>query len=99
MKRILTFVFGTYEKLHEIGEMDSDVEYVCVTDNENLKSNTFTRDGYNFGGWNTKSDGTGTSYQPGATYSGNTSVTLYAIWKFVISNVSMKAVQLKLVPP
>ena len=38
---ILTFVFGTYEKLHEIGEIDSDVEYVCVTDNENLKSNTW----------------------------------------------------------
>jgi hypothetical protein len=38
---ILTFVFGEYEKLHEIGEMDSEVEYICVTDNENLKSDTW----------------------------------------------------------
>lgn len=38
---VLTFVFGTYEKLHEIGEMDSEVEYICVTDNENLKSDTW----------------------------------------------------------
>lgn len=38
---ILTFVFGVYEKLHEIGEMDSEVEYICVTDNENLKSDTW----------------------------------------------------------
>lgn len=38
---VLTFVFGEYECLREIGEIDSDVEYICVTDNENLKSNTW----------------------------------------------------------
>ncbi len=38
---ILTFVFGEYEKLHEIEGMDSEVEYVCVTDNENLQSDTW----------------------------------------------------------
>ena len=33
-----------------------------------------------FSHWNTKADGTGTTYKAGATYSANTSVTLYAIW-------------------
>ena len=31
--------------------------------------------------WNTKPDGTGTSYQPGAKYSQNTALTLYAQWQ------------------
>lgn len=39
---VLTFVFGTYEKLHEVkAEIEPDVEYICVTDNENLKSDTW----------------------------------------------------------
>lgn len=39
---VLTFVFGTYEKLRDVNcEIESDVEYVCVTDNENLKSDTW----------------------------------------------------------
>lgn len=40
-----------------------------------------TRDGYKFVEWNTKSDGSGTSYAPGATYTSNAALTLYAIWK------------------
>ena len=38
---IITFVFGTYECLREIDEIDNEVEYVCVTDNKDLKSNTW----------------------------------------------------------
>ena len=34
-----------------------------------------------FKGWNTKSDGSGTSYSPGDTYKDNSSVTLYAQWE------------------
>ena len=40
-----------------------------------------TKSGYTFKEWNTKSDGTGTSYAPGATYSTNTSLSLYAIYE------------------
>ena len=36
---------------------------------------------YNFMGWNTKADGTGTAYAAGATYSGNAALTLYAQWE------------------
>ena len=41
---------------------------------------TLERTGYNFTGWNTVADGSGTSYAAGATYTDNTSATLYAQW-------------------
>ena len=46
-----------------------------------LKTNTFTKTGYYFTGWNTKANGSGTSYSDGAyaTFYGNT--TLYAQWE------------------
>ena len=40
-----------------------------------------TRTGYTFTGWNTKADGTGTSYSAGANYSTNANATLYAQWR------------------
>jgi len=50
---------------------------------ENLTLSTVkpTRDQYTFVKWNTKADGTGTDYNPGATYTGNNALTLYAIWE------------------
>lgn len=50
-----------------------------------------TRTGYTFQGWNTKSDGSGTSYQPGATYASNAALTLYAQWKIKTYTVSYDA--------
>lgn len=41
---------------------------------------TWVKTGYNFAGWNTKADGTGTSYANGATYSFASSVKLFAQW-------------------
>ena len=49
-------------------------------ENLTLSSIIPTRDGYTFTGWNTKADGTGTSYTAGASYTANASVTLYAQW-------------------
>ena len=46
-----------------------------------LTLNAFTRPGYTFVDWNTKADGTGTSYANGAKYSFSASITLYAQWK------------------
>lgn len=48
--------------------------------NTTLSSSIPTRTGYTFAGWNTKQDGTGTTYAKGATYSTNADVTLYAKW-------------------
>ena len=39
---VITYLFGDYDKLHEVqGEKEDNVEYICVTDNQNLKSNTW----------------------------------------------------------
>ena len=46
-----------------------------------LSSTKPTRTGYAFVSWNTSSDGSGVSYQPGSKYTANESTTLYAIWK------------------
>ncbi len=42
---------------------------------------TITRSGYNFLGWNTERDGTGTTYTTGSTYEGNEDLNLYAQWQ------------------
>lgn len=48
--------------------------------NLTLSSSQPTRTGYTFSSWNTSSNGSGTSYAPGSTYSADANVTLYAIW-------------------
>ena len=56
-----------------------------------LSSTKPTRTGYTFVSWNTKADGTGTSYAPGSSYTGNAAVTLYAIWKINTYTVTYNA--------
>ncbi len=51
-----------------------------ATSNTVLNSNTFTRSGYTFAGWNTQANGLGVSYLSSYTYSFSASITLYAIW-------------------
>ena len=46
-----------------------------------LNANTFTRKGYNFTGWNTKADGSGTPYADKATVNLTENTTLYAQWE------------------
>ena len=46
-----------------------------------LNANSFTREGYNFKGWNTAADGTGASYADGATVNLTENTTLYAQWE------------------
>ena len=45
-----------------------------------LSSTVPTRDGHNFQRWTTEQDGGGTAYSPGATYTTDADVTLYAQW-------------------
>lgn len=49
-------------------------------DNLVLSSTRPSRTGHNFVRWNTNTSNTGTAYTPGATYTGNAGLTLYAIW-------------------
>ena len=52
-----------------------------------LTPNSFVKTGYTFDGWNTKADGTGTSYANNASYTATSNITstsnitLYAKWK------------------
>lgn len=46
-----------------------------------IPSNSLTRTGYAFNGWNTASDGSGTAYATGSTITPTGNVTLYAQWE------------------
>ena len=64
---------------------------------ENLNANTFKRTGYRFDGWNTKADGTGTSYVDKASVKNLSSiagstVTLYAKWYSAAPELAAKNV-------
>jgi uncharacterized repeat protein (TIGR02543 family) len=45
-----------------------------------LTSESFTRSGYTFAGWNTAANGSGTAYANSATYAFTANATLYAQW-------------------
>lgn len=49
--------------------------------NHTIKENDFSRPGYAFTGWNTKADGTGTSYNDKGTIQSDSDVKLYAQWE------------------
>lgn len=57
-----------------------------------LPANTFTNEGYRFAGWNTRADGSGTSYADGASVTdigaAGTTATLYAQWKFITQTIT-----------
>lgn len=66
------------------GTMNS--QKVTYGNGATLTANAFTRKGYSFTGWNTKTDGSGTAYKNQAdgstlTKTDGSTVTLYAQWK------------------
>ncbi|MBQ7546969.1 MAG: InlB B-repeat-containing protein [Clostridia bacterium] len=63
--------------------------------NLTLSTTKPTRSGYTFKNWNTKSDGTGTSYSAGGTYKANAAATLYAQWT---KNASLASIAVKTLP-
>lgn len=46
-----------------------------------LTSTKPSRTNYEFVGWNTQSNGSGTTYLPGSSYTSNSEIVLYAIWE------------------
>lgn len=63
------------------GSMPSQVGYAPGS----IEQNTFTRQGYNFDGWTTSPNGSGTPYANGANFSFSTDQTLYAQWTLIPS--------------
>ena len=63
------------------GEGSMDAQTVPASTDTALTSNTFTRTGYTFTGWNTDKDGNGTHYDNGATVNLTEDLTLYAQWQ------------------
>lgn len=71
--------------VYEVGDQ------VTVKDNENSLSNT----GYAFLGWNLQSDGTGTSYSAGDSFTiSGADVTLYALWGSLSISVSQQTTEI-----
>ena len=54
----------------------------------NVTTATPTRTGYSFAGWNTQSNGSGTTYASGAAITTNSDITLYAQWTALKSVIS-----------
>ena len=54
---------------------------VATSTDSRLKYNLFTYPGYTFTEWNTKKDGTGTTYSDGQVINTNSDITLYAQWQ------------------
>lgn len=59
--------------------------------NITLTTSIPTRYGYNFKGWSTNSNASSATYAAGATYSANSSATLYAVWEAKTITIYLKS--------
>ena len=74
------------------GDNPTVMTRVAVGNTEvNLPSNTFVRAGYTFSGWNTKLEGTGTTYQAGSSVKPSENMTFYAQWQLNEPEVTLSA--------
>ena len=77
----------TYQVLYDANADDADgmvtdSKYYITGGEAMVLQNMFTRPGYEFTGWNTEKNGTGTPYAAGSAITiENTDVTLHAQWK------------------
>jgi uncharacterized repeat protein (TIGR02543 family) len=69
-------IFAKFESNGGSGSMANQVSSVTA----NLSTNSFTKSGSIFYGWNTESNGTGTAYKNSASYAFTSSITLHAQW-------------------
>ena len=80
------------------GEGTMESQTISTKEGGTLTANAFTREGYNFTGWNTAADGTGESYADGATVNLTEDTTLYAQWeiqKFTVTWVNDDGTELE----
>ena len=82
----------TYDANGGSGEMsDSDSPYASGS-TVTVLPNDFTREGYNFSRWNTKSDGSGDFYDAKDEFAINVNTTLYAQWARASYDVTLSSV-------
>lgn len=89
--RLLKCYTGSYQLVYDgngadAGTMTNQTCRIGADAKTTLYTNRYTKEGYTFTGWNTKADGSGTSYEDKSTIDPLTSendatVTLYAMWK------------------
>ena len=80
------------------GEGTMEPQTVPENTGTELTPNAFIREGYNFTGWNTAADGSGTAYADMATVSLTKDTTLYAQWeiqKFTVTWVNENGTELE----
>ena len=82
----ITYKHGTGSSGADVTQSKKYASSVTIYSN-----GAFTRPGYAFSTWNTAENGSGTSYSPGATYSTNANLTLYAQWAVNSYTVSYDA--------
>lgn len=85
---VITYETGSTVTFNGNGSTGGSTANQTASTATNLTANGFTRTNYNFSGWNTASDGTGTAYADGASYPFAASTTLFAQWR---GNVSYNA--------
>ena len=73
------------------GEDSMDDQTVTSNDAAALRTNTFTRSGYHFNGWNTKADGTGVAVATDVQARLVGPETLYAQWHDLIAHPAVAA--------
>lgn len=66
---------GTAPTDDHVGPYTAGTEVTVLGNTGNL-----TKTGYTFGGWNTKADGSGTTYQPDSKFRIGADTTFYAVW-------------------
>jgi len=69
----------TFDANGGVGSMPSQVEHASST----LDSNSYTKSGYRFTGWNTLANAAGTEYADAGSYGFSADVTLYAQWALI----------------
>lgn len=80
-----TLTYNANSSQHQGGAVtgtppSSDTQPSGTTITVSANSGTLARQGFTFDGWNTASNGSGTDYTPGDTFSLTSNVTLYAQW-------------------
>lgn len=73
---------ATYTVTFDANSGSGSIESISAKEGSQitLPTNTLAKDGFEFGGWNTAKNMTGTSYDDGAAFALNSNLTLYARW-------------------